>query len=187
MSVCVLLVVGQSTRQSEQTGSEVRRWSVSRTEAGNQRDVHRHCRSQGCVVILTRNTAKNRSAACRETIMTVMQNDEMLARRVQAAEDRKRDHVRTLRMSEMQSDPEHSKNMMLRTISSVQSQAVAGTDINQVPLICRWKARHYRRLRKDRIDLLRQFCNLTLTQNHGVPMNQCQSRQRHGHERHCDE
>ena len=37
---------GQTTRQSEQDGSEVPQWGVSRTEAGNRRDVDGH--GDGC-------------------------------------------------------------------------------------------------------------------------------------------
>ena len=60
-----------------------------------------------------------------------------------------RDDVRTRRVSEMRSDPDPCSRMMLRTISPVQSQAVTGTEINQVSVIRSWKATQYKHLRKE--------------------------------------
>ena len=48
-----------------------------------------------------------------------------------------RDNVRTPRMTEVQSDP----------ISPLQSQAVTGTEISQVPVMCFFKAMQYKHLR----------------------------------------
>ena len=47
------------------------------------------------------------------------------------------------------SDQDPCSRMMLRTISPVQSQAVTGTEINQVSVIRSWKATQYGRLRKE--------------------------------------
>ena len=44
-----------------------------------------------------------------------------------------RDHVRTHMMSEMQSDPEQCKRVMLRAISPVQSPAVTRKDNDPSP------------------------------------------------------
>ena len=77
--------------------------------------------------------------------MTEMQHDERLVRRVQEA----RDHVRIQMVSEMQSDPEQRKRMMLSTFSPVQKQAVTGTAINQVLVKCRWKAKPHKHLRHE--------------------------------------
>ena len=57
-----------------------------------------------------------------------------------------RDHVRTQRRA-LQSDPELCKRMMFRTFGPVQSQT--GTEVFQVPVKCRWKAKHYKHLRKE--------------------------------------
>ena len=76
--------------------------------------------------------------------MTEMQHGERLVRRVQAA----RDHVRIRLMSEMQSDPEQRKRMMLSAISTVQKQAVTGTAINQVLVNCMWKVKQHKHLRQ---------------------------------------
>ena len=81
--------------------------------------------------------------------MTEMPHDERLARRVQAAEDRKspranpddeRDAVRSRAMKR--------KRMMLSTISPVQKQALTGTAINQVLVKCRWKAKLHKHLQQ---------------------------------------
>ena len=63
------------------------------------------------------------------------------------------------------------------TICAVQSQAVkavTGTEFNHVLVRCRLKPKQYKHLPKERSDLLRQVCNVTLTQELEVPVNQCQ-------------
>ena len=51
--------------------------------------------------------------------------------------------------SEMWSDPDQCKRMMLRTISLVQLERVTGTEISQVSVKCRWSAKHTEHLRKE--------------------------------------
>ena len=62
LCVCVLPSVGQNTRQSEQAGSEVPQWNVSRTEVGNHRDVHRNCDVRTAVT--KRKTVPERFGTC---------------------------------------------------------------------------------------------------------------------------
>ena len=140
--------------------------AASREEDGSTADCH------GCDAILTRGTAKNHGTQRRERLMTEKQHDERLVRRVQAVEnckrrrpnaEGKRDAVR----------PAPCSRMMLRTISPVQSQAVTGTEISQVPVIRSWKSTQYKHLRKEATYLLRQNCNESQTQELGVPMIGC--------------
>ena len=124
-------------------------------------------------------TVKNHSTASRERTMTEMQNDERLARRVQAAQGRRR----------LRANPEDEQDAASRPrakqqdVENNQSSAEPGGDRNrdqsgsgdiQVVLA---SAR----------DLLRQCCHETRTRQFGVPMTHSHHRQRYGHEQHCDE
>ena len=92
-----------------------------------------------------------------------------------------RNHVQM--MSEMEeSDPEQCKRMLLRAVSSVQRHAVTETEINQVPVKYRRKAKHNKHLRTVRSGLPRHGWNVMFDTRA-----RSSKTQQHGHEQHCDE
>ena len=138
---------------------------------------------QGCDAILTRTTAKNHGTQRRERLMTEMQHDERLLRRVQAVEDSKRRRPN----AEGERDAVRPRSMEQDDVENNQSSAELGGDRNrdQSGSGDTQLEGHAVQAPAQGSDLLRQCCNETQTQEPGVPRSG--ARQSHGHEQHCGE
>ena len=86
--------------------------------------------------ILTGGQAKSHTAPCAERERESRQRCYMIEGLREDSKRRRaaRDHVRIQMVTEIQPDPE-------QTISPVQSQAVTGTETNQVLMMWRWKGK----------------------------------------------